>query len=362
MFEFSNLVKALAFRFGKWVGSVIGLLLIVSLSGRPMLADFGGQVEPDKAAILAALQAQGIDPDDLSLIQDNLAPLSVEQLTAIQGFLTNSTVIADRKWFDVSQYKSWDDYNFRRPIGDVVLSILARRDLFLDPARELNNRAITNMSPEALAALAFSQVYVEEKWDHVPPWDGDPNPYFNWIQPDLITTPGLPFLFSTDYLYRDRVNYQWETGWQILVKLSGNPILAHEDPDMLEALRDMRPPNPNVPRLAGFAYPLGNQLYLQTAETAYWYADYLKYGAARYGAFNPHPLDTRILFPEGSDEIYQAPLLTNLTLADQAILVDPVFSEYPGLWQLFHAPFANALRTELAQPEQTAFWDVMRFL
>ena len=53
------------------------------------------------------------------------------------------------------------EYNFGRPVGDAVHTNLARRDLFLDPARQLNNPAITNMSAEALAALVFSQTYVE---------------------------------------------------------------------------------------------------------------------------------------------------------------------------------------------------------
>jgi len=38
------------------------------------------------------------------------------------------------------------------------------RGLFLEPAKLLNNRSLTNMSDEALAALVYAQVFVEEKW------------------------------------------------------------------------------------------------------------------------------------------------------------------------------------------------------
>ena len=48
----------------------------------------------------------------------------------------------------------------------------------------------------------------------------------------------------------------------------------------------MRAPIPNMPRLAGYSYPIGNQLYLQTAETLLWYAEYLDVSQERYG-FSP---------------------------------------------------------------------------
>jgi hypothetical protein len=124
----------------------------------------------------------------------------------------------------------------------------------------------------------------------------------------------------------------------------------------------MRPPNANLPRLSGYSYPLGNQLYLQTAETVYWYADYLKYGESRYGSFDPQPLDTRIRFPEGSTEIAQPPFPYSDSAADVFIASNPEFAQYPGLWGLFHAPFSRALREELCHPETGAFWNVMRFL
>ena len=52
------------------------------------------------------------------------------------------------------------------------------------------------------------------------------------------------------------------------------------------ALYQIRAPVPNAARLAGYSYPIGNQLYLQTAETLLWYSDYLEVSDERYG-FTP---------------------------------------------------------------------------
>ena len=201
--------------------------------------------------------------------------------------MTDPIVIADQRWFDVSTYSSWDDYNFKRPVGDTVLTVLARRDLFLDAARELNNPMLTNMSPEALAALIFAQTYVEEKWDHQPPWDGDSaNPIFNWVHPVVLDQPNVAEWLYSNELDQLRSEYWWATYFSFPLGVFQR-LGVGKGTDFDEALRGMRPPNANAPRLAGYAYPVGNQLYLQTAETAYWYADYLKYRAQRYGAFAP---------------------------------------------------------------------------
>jgi hypothetical protein len=272
-------------------------------------------------------QSPAIHPDDLVLIEANIDHLSPEHLAAIYAFMIDSMVIAERHWFDISAYASWDDYNFHRPVGDTVLAILARRDLFLDPARQLNNPALTNMSSEALAALAFSQVYVEEKWDHEPPWDGDSNRIFNWVHPTLLDNPNIIHFLYGDFIYRERTAYWWATYWSLFRIGKGNDYDA--------VLNDINPP-----RLAGHSYPLGNQLYTQTAETVYWYADYLRYGAERYGAFEVHPLDTRITFPSGFADLNPDTLLSDI----------------------FTAPFAHQLRRELTHPESAAFWNVMRFV
>ncbi len=270
--------------------------------------------------------------------------------------MTDPIVIADQRWFDVSTYSSWDDYNFKRPVGDTVLTVLARRDLFLDAARELNNPMLTNMSPEALAALTFAQTYVEEKWDHQPPWDGDSaNPIFNWVHPVVLDQPDLSEWLYSDELDQLRSEYWWATYFSFPLGVFQR-LGVGKGTDVDEALRGMRPPNANAPRLAGYAYPVGNQLYLQTAETAYWYADYLKYGAQRYGAFTPQVLDTRIDFPAADSEFDQ------IGCAAHAVTSPPEYAQYPGLCQLFNAPFAAELRRELTQPETAAFWNVMRFV
>jgi hypothetical protein len=332
---------------------LIGLVLLLLLVQSSVVAN------STKANLLSEIRNAGIHPDDSALIEANLDQLSVQQLTAIREFMPDSGVVAGRSWFSISAYTSWDDYNFNRPVGDQLLAILARRDLFLDPARQLNHRALTNMSPQALAALAFSQVYVEEKWDHEVPWDGDPNDVFNWVHPDLLHPPNILRFMLDDYLYQLRVEYWWATYWSLPLGL----LDFYKGTDLDAALRDTQPPNANVPRLAGNSYPLGNQLYLQTAETVYWYADYLRYGAERYGAFDSTKLDTRIHFPTGSVEVFQSqPPYAHSLAGVLSVELNPESVNYPELLALFNAPFAADLRLELHHPETAAFWNVMRFV
>jgi hypothetical protein len=304
------------------------------------------ETDPDKARLLEALREADIYPDDLALIEAHISHLSVEQLTEILRFMPDSSTIADWRWFDVSNYQDWNDYNFYRPTGDIVFTNLARRDLFLEPARQLNNPALTNMSAEALAALAFSQLYVEEKWDHEVPWDGDPNPVFNWVHPDLINRPNIFLFINGDFLYQERNGYWWATYWSLPMSVVGKFGFGRGS-DVDAALADMTRANPNAPRLSGYGYPLGNQLYLQTAETVYWYVDYLTYGESRYGEFEIYELDTNIEFPNSTPKLNSTGLL---------------FPNYPGLRELLTAPFTADLRVELTQPETAAFWNVMRFL
>jgi hypothetical protein len=327
--QFTNCIRVLVY--------VLVLALTVSCTASTV------DTTPQKEERIAALAAAGVHADDMALIRANLPHLTLDHLDEIARFLPDPSVIADSRWFDVSAYSSWNDYNFNRPIGDTVLTILARRDLFLDASRQLNNPALTNMTPQALAALTFAQVYVEEKWDQQPPWDGDPNPIFNWVHPAVLDQPNLSRFLHGDELDRLRVEYWWATYWSLPLGILG-PFGITKGTDTDEALRGMRPPNGLAPRLAGYAYPVGNQLYLQTAETVYWYADYLTYGAQRYGPFEPQPLDTTIHAPTGAPPIDEIP------------------SDYPGLWQLLNAPFAADLRRELTQPERAAFWNVMRFV
>ena len=225
-----------------------------------------------KASILANLKVQ-VHPNDFALIDTYKDSLTLQQLEHIQNFMLDASQIADASWFDVSLYTSWDDYNYYRPIDNQVITILARRDLFLDSARQLNNRMITNMSDEALSALTFSQVYVEETWDQEPPWDGDTNTQFNWVHPDLLQQPSLWRFLSGDFLYQERVGYWYATYWSVLLDIARIFDWGYGSDEVFVSNSNLNPP-----RLAGYAYPLGNQLYLGTAETVYWFSDYLQLG------------------------------------------------------------------------------------
>lgn len=316
------------------------VLLVVALSATRLLTR-----GPTKDDVLGKLRNGQLYGDDLTLIKAHFDLMSAGQLAAIHEFLTDRRAFAGSHHFDITAYTSWEDYSFRRPQAEVVLANLARRDLFLDPARQLNNREITNMSAEALAALVFSQTYVEEKWDHMVPWDGEGNALFNWIQPELLTSPRWEDYVNGDFLYRERVRYWFATYKPELLSQQG------EGSDIEAALYHMRAPIPNAPRLAGYSYPIGNQLYLQTAETLLWFGDYLRIAEKRYGFLPLAELDTAVAIPQDSEAILA-----------QSPPQDWQLAEFPGLYGLLHAPFAAELRRELSQPETAAFWNVMRFL
>lgn len=122
----------------------------------------------------------------------------------------------------------------------------------------------------------------------------------------------------------------------------------YSDGDDTQAiLTYIQPPISNVPRLAGYSYPIGNQLYLQTAETLLWYVDYLQVGDIRYGDVRRTELDTQIVLPEYADSI--------LIFSSESQLVEELST-------LLNAPFADELRLELTHPETASFWNVMRFV
>ena len=280
-----------------------------------------------------------LHPVDYELIEANIDALSDAELQEIYSFMTDSEIIADSMWFDVSAYNNWEEYNFQRPMNEQLMTILGRRDLFLDPARQLNNASITNMSDEALAALTFSQVYVEETWDQEPPWDGDPNPQFNWIHLDLLQQPLLHRFLSDDFIYSERVGYWFATYWSGgLALLYDSGIGKGTDEQLILSQLSYQ-----SPRLAGYAYPIGNQLYTGTAETVYWFTDYLNIGNERYGALEIQDWDTDIEFQYPTSGIVASEL--------DAILMN-----------MLNAEFATELRLELGHPETASFWNTMRYL
>lgn len=216
----------------------------------------------DKAELILLL-SEVLNDEDFALIDDNLNDLTSEQLQHIYDFMTDPLIIANEEWFDVSDYDNWEDYNFYRPIDEQLITILGRRDIFLDPARQLNNPSLTNMSDAALAALTFSQVYVEETWDQVPPWDSDPNTQFNWVHPDLLETPSLSRYITDGFLYQERVGYWYATHWSAILAFTNYFNIGNGTDEQL-ILNQL---DYQTPRLAGYAYPLGNQLYLFIEET-----------------------------------------------------------------------------------------------
>ncbi|GAB5493031.1 MAG: hypothetical protein Phog2KO_32460 [Phototrophicaceae bacterium] len=297
----------------------------------------------EKAELIILLSEQ-LDTDDFALIEANIDALTTEQLQHIYDFMTDAHIIADSQWFDVSHYDNWEDYNFYRSTDEQLITILGRRDLFIDPARQLNNRSITNMSDDALATLTFSQVYVEETWDQVPPWDGDSNTQFNWVHPDLLETPSLSRYITEGFLYQERVGYWYATHWSTMLALANYFYIGSGSDEQL-ILNQL---DYQAPRLAGYAYPIGNQLYLGTAETVYWFTDYLQISEERYGGLITQEWDTDIVFEYPTESI----------LSDEYAIT----SQNEILWQVLSAPFARNLRLELSHPETASFWNVMRYL
>ena len=112
-------------------------------------------------------------------------------------------------------------------------------------------------------------------------------------------------------------------------------------------------PVPNVPRLAGYSYPIGNQLYLQTAETLLWYADYLTVSARALRLHSLHGIGYCRLTCRKIHQCYPCAM-------DPP--ADWQYADIPGLYGLLQAPFAERLRRELSHPETAAFWNVMRFV
>ena len=321
------------------IKGIVCLMLVSLLTGISVVARDDRQSDQ-----LMKLQAQ-LHSDDFALVAANVQHFSPEHITEIAQFMLNPSLIADSSAFDVSTYDGWNAYNFDRPAGEVIYSVLARRDLFLDPARQLNNPSVTNMSAEGLGALSFSQVYVEETWDKTPNWENDDDMFFNWVHPDLLTIPNPVRYVFGDWLYRERMAYWYVTYTPFLPAVAGH-LGYGEGTDYQTVQRNVQAPYFLAPRLSGYSYPIGNQLYTGTTETAYWYADYRQIAAARYGLAAPDvTLDTQITFPDGSGDM--------LATAENP--------DFP-LWELFNAPFAVDLRLELHHPETASFWNVMRFV
>ncbi|MEL6268582.1 MAG: hypothetical protein AAFV33_16440 [Chloroflexota bacterium] len=297
------------------------------------------QGDPNHESIRSILH-----PDDLALIEPHLPELSDEQIDVLTDFVTSPDVFAPASLYDASSYSDWNQYNFEQLDTDRSIAILGRRDLFLDPARQLNEPALTNMSPEALAALAFSQTYVEEMWDQVPPWDGDPNVTLNWIHDDLLLTPEFSAYFSGDFIYRERNGYWFATeypGVLLVATLFG----IGRGPDWYAVLHDVQSSAGNPPRLAGHSFPIANQLFTQTMETAYWYADYLAVSPTRYGITPKPSTDVQLTISPG-----------------EGLLIYGAEDVRVQILLLYSSPYADLVRSDLMHMERAALWNVMRYV
>jgi hypothetical protein len=213
------------------------------------------------------------------------------------------------------------------------------QDLFLDPALALNNPALTNMSDQALAAMVFSQVFVEEKWHKGLGWihpfynrGDDPSPAAN--QPLF---PGLlGQLFGT--VNDKRYGASLAPGYAA----SG---------DISSAMIALIPFNDeNLPQLQGRGYGLGNQPYTMTEDSAFWYLNYI----ARNNATPIAHLPTRFyvdLAQYDNPDVARATLIAELgdyglSPFDTAALADLIIGDV-------NFDFVG---------EASQFWNVMRFV
>ncbi len=204
---------------------------------------------------------------------------------------------------------------------DIVMSLeMARaytqsagnpRSLFLEPAKLLNNRSLTNMSDEALAALVYAQVFVEEKWFKD----------YNWVHP-----------------YWDRNDDPGGGAWPDAVSLNAKryaPIQLGSLNDHVCSIQGSDRPH----RLCGLGFGPANELLGQAWDSAQWYLEYLDLPKNRYGS-QPQSLS-----------LDKYPAL--------AMLSKLIKTRDPWL------PASDAralLRDELLNVEQSQFWNVMRFV
>jgi len=147
-----------------------------------------------------------------------------------------------------------------------VASVGDPRALFLNPARLLNNRSVTNMSDEALAARVYAQVYVEEKWFKD----------YNWVHPYWNSS-------------RDPQGGNWLSPTSLNAKRYAPFFLGSLNDWAITLTADFTPY-----RLGGFGFGPGNELFGQAWDSSAWFLDYLNLPDNRYG-LRPTPLTDSVL-------------------------------------------------------------------
>ena len=181
--------------------------------------------------------------------------------------------------------------------------------------------------------------YVKEKLDNTVPWDGGPKYHLQLDSAGTArgTAPGMTM---------SQVTSSFANAFAIGLPPASPDFWSNngEGNDINAALHHIRVPIPNVPRLAGYSYPIGNPLYLQTAETLLCYGDYLEVAEQRYGFLRLAELDTAIPIPKNSETVLQ-----------QSPPQDWRFQEYAGLWSLLQASFADDLRLGVEPSRKSSF-------
>lgn len=224
-------------------------------------------------------------------------------------------------------------------------------NLFLMPARLLNNPTLTNMSDEALAALVFSQVYVEEKW----------HKGLGWLHPFYNSGDDPSPLAQTSLMP--------ELGWlgNFFATVNDKRYGASLAPtyaaygDVESAVLSVIPARDNireffegivVPELIrGVGYGLGNQPYAMTEESAFWYLNYAQHNGLANTINN---LPTNFFSDLGQ--------FSNVNVARATLIAE--LGDY-GL-----SPLSEISPNDLAignvnfdqVGEASQFWNVMRFL
>jgi len=204
-----------------------------------------------------------------------------------------------------------------------VQTVRSPRSLFLEHAKLLNNRSLTHMSDEALAALVYAQVYVEEKWfkDYNwvhPYWNSNRDPQGgSWLNPNSLNAKRYAPVFLGAL-----------NGW-------AGDVTRHTYPY----------------RLQGFGYGPANALVGQAYDAAQWYLAYMNLSENRYGL-----MPRRVFFPQNSALAASASSDVLILLQNELMEVDQ--SQF---WNTLRFVWAAARHREGAYPDNRSYQEKERY-
>lgn len=209
-----------------------------------------------------------------------------------------------------------------------IQSVRSPRDLFMPPAALLNNEWLTNMSDRALAALNYSQVYVEENWSKDFSWV---HPYYNRADDPMGGAYNLAdgdiTLNETRFIPGDFATSALQGfGW---ISLAFNALQSSREGGAVNT---------------GIGFGLGNQPFAQAWEAAKWY---IAYAGQNPGATSPSELPTNVL-----NYINWGPSLLPFVrrTAESELIVELGDGGFSPM-----SPFFNGAT-------QSQFWNTMRFV